>query len=95
MFSFLFCLDPCAPQEEVIQKLSLAMKRVLAMKDDVIVEENTVGREMYVIEKGELVLSRHNTYIGTLKVENFFGFEGALPSFHCFGRSLALCLPLP
>eukprot|EP01051_Picozoa_sp_SAG22_P010444 SAG22_NODE_942_length_6401_cov_9.094000_4_plen_243_part_00 len=77
-------------QEEVIQKLSLAMKRVLAMKDDIIVEENTVGREMYVIERGEVVLSRYDTYLGTLSNGNFFGFEGLLP-----GRQVraAYCWP--
>ena len=54
------------------------MKRVLAVKNDTIMEENSVAREMYVIEKGEVVLSRFGSYIGTMSDNNFFGFEGLL-----------------
>lgn len=64
---------------QVIAKICLKMKRIIAMQNDFVFVENTVGREMYVLERGEVELSRYDNYIGTLAKNSFFGFEALLP----------------
>jgi CRP-like cAMP-binding protein len=64
-------------QEEVVIRICYALRPLNCMEGDFIFKEGELGQEMYIMEKGAVVLSRYNITLATLGPGSFFG-EGAL-----------------
>lgn len=58
---------------EVVTKLCLAMHPYPALPGDVIMKEDAVGNEMYIIKDGQVAISQGGTVLGVLEKGGFFG----------------------
>ena len=64
-------------QEEAVVRICYALRPLACMEGDHIFKEGELGQEMYIMEKGAVMLSRYNITLATLGPGSFFG-EGAL-----------------
>ena len=64
-------------EEGAVRDICLAMIPMTVLHGEYIYRENQLGREMYVIEEGQVQLSRYGLVIGVMQKNSFFG-EAAL-----------------
>jgi len=59
--------------EQVVRNVCFKLKPYTALKGDVLFREGEVGREMYIIEMGEIEISRYNIVLTLLSKGSFLG----------------------
>lgn len=74
-------------EEGAVRDICLAMKPLSVMRGEYIYKENQLGREMYVVENGEVQLSRYGLVIGVMHKSSFFGESALQPGRRVRDRS--------
>lgn len=74
-------------EEGAVRDICLAMKPMSVMHGEYIYKENQLGREMYVIEEGQVQLSRYGLVIGVMQKSSFFGEAALQPGRRARDRS--------